>query len=88
MVKIQNNKDRVLHRLKIVNGHIQKVIKMVENDEYCIDILHQSLALQKALKQIDMVIMEEHLKTCAVHQAKEGQENDMVKELLGIYKFK
>lgn len=88
MVHINNNKQRIVHRLKIVNGHLQKVIKMAENGDYCIDVLHQSLAVQKALKQIDMLLMEDHLQTCAVDQVKNGEEHKMVKELVGIYKFK
>lgn len=88
MVTIKTNKDRIVHRLKIASGHLHKVIQMVESEKYCIDILHQSLAIQKALKQIDMLIMEDHLKTCAVDQAKNGEENKMVSDLLGIYKFK
>lgn len=88
MVNIKNNKQRIVHRLKIINGHLQKVIKMTENGHYCIDVLHQSLAVQKALKQVDMIIMEDHLKTCAVDQIKKGKENAMVKDLIGIYKFK
>jgi DNA-binding FrmR family transcriptional regulator len=88
MVQIKTHKDRISHRLKIVNGHLRKVIEMVENDTYCIDVLHQSLAVQKALKNVDMLIMEEHLKTCAIDQVKNGQEQKMVKELVDIYKFK
>jgi DNA-binding FrmR family transcriptional regulator len=74
--------------MKIAHGHLNKVIKMLENDEYCINILHNSLAVQKALKSIDMIIMEDHLKTCAVDQIKEGKETQMVKDLIGIYKYK
>jgi len=88
MVHIKNNKQRIIHRLKIVQGHLQKVHRMIEGDKYCIDVLHQSLAVQKALKQIDMLMMEDHLKTCAIHQIKEGQEDKTVQELIGIYKFK
>ena len=88
MVHIKNNKERILHRLKIVKGHLQKVHQMIEGDNYCIDVLHQSLAVQKALKQIDMLMMEDHLKTCAIHQIREGKEDKMVQELIGIYKFK
>lgn len=88
MVTIKTNKDRIVHRLKIASGHLHKVIQMVESEKYCIDILHQSLAIQKALKQIDMLIMEDHLKTCAVDQAKNGEEYKMVSDLLGVYKFK
>ncbi|HRN70566.1 MAG TPA: metal-sensing transcriptional repressor [Candidatus Woesebacteria bacterium] len=88
MVTIKSNKDRIVHRLKIANGHLHKIIQMVESDEYCIDVLHHSLAVQKALKQIDMLMMEDHLKTCAIDQIKNGEETKMVSDLLGIYKFK
>ena len=88
MVKLHTKKEKVLHRLRIAKGHIEKIISMIEHDEYCIDVLHQSLAVQKALKTIDMEIMEEHLKTCAVSQIKDGNEDKMVSELIGIYKYK
>ena len=88
MVHIKNNKQRILHRIKIVKGHLQKVHEMIEENEYCINVLHHSLAVQKALKQIDMLMMEDHLKTCAIHQIKEGKEDKTVQELIGIYKFK
>ena len=74
--------------MKIVKGHLQKVKKRIEEKKYCIDVPHHSLAVQKALKQIDMLMMEDHLKTCAIHQIKEGKEDKTVQELIGIYKFK
>ena len=88
MVTIKNNKDRLLHRMKIIQGHLKKVMKMIEEDAYCIDVVHQSLALQKALKQVDMLIMEEHLQSCAVDQIKNGQEDKTIAELISIYKYK
>ncbi|MBP7967371.1 metal-sensing transcriptional repressor [Candidatus Woesebacteria bacterium] len=88
MVTIKNNKERLLHRMKIIQGHLKKVMTMIDEDAYCIDIVHQSLALQKALKQIDMLIMEEHLKTCAVEQIRDGQEEKTIEELISIYKYK
>lgn len=88
MVKIKDNKHRVLHRLKIVRGHLEKIIEMVEKDTYCIEVLNQSLAVQKALKAIDSTIMEEHLGTCAIDQVKKGKKDQFVKELVEIYKYK
>jgi DNA-binding FrmR family transcriptional regulator len=88
MVKLHTKKDRTLHRLKIIKGQLEKMIKMVEKDEYCISVLHNSLSVQKALKTIDMLIMEDHLKTCAIHQAQNGESDKLVSELLSIYKFK
>lgn len=88
MVKLRDEKHRILHRLKIVRGHLERIIEMVETDTYCMDVLHQSLAVQKALKQIDAVIIEDHLKTCAVDQIKNGKEDKTIKELTEIYGYK
>lgn len=81
-------KKTLLHRIKIIKGHLAAVERMVDKDEYCIKVIHQSLAIQKALKNMDSVIMEGHIKHCVVEQAKKGQEAKIVEELLGIYKYK
>ena len=47
----KDDKQRIVHRLKIARGHLNKVIQMIEDDEYCIDVLHQSQAVQQALRQ-------------------------------------
>ncbi len=88
MVTIKTNKERLLHRMKIIQGHLKKVMCMIDEDAYCIDIVHQSLALQKALKQVDMLIMEDHLQTCAVDQIKNGEGAKTIEELISIYKYK
>lgn len=83
-----NNKDNILHRLKIIKGHISGVEKMVENDAYCIDVVHQSLAIQKALKKLDALIMKDHIKHCVVDQIKKGDTQKITEELLKIYEYK
>lgn len=88
MVRIHSKKQSILHRLRIARGQISKLIEMVEKDTYCIEVLHTSLSTQKALKRTDEILMEEHLKTCAVHQIKDGKTDTFVKELIDIYKYK
>ncbi len=88
MVHIKTHKDGVLHRLKIARGQISKLIQMVEDDAYCIDTLHTSLSTQKALKKVDSILMEHHLKHCAVDQARSGETEKLVKELVEIYRYK
>ncbi len=77
-------KERKLHRLKIAQGHLQKVITMVDKDEYCIDIIHQSLAVQNALKSIDNLILENHLKMCAVDAIKKGKSTEAIAEIMQV----
>lgn len=81
----KNNQERVLHRLKIVRGHLNKVIKMVEDQEYCINTIHQSQAIQKALKEVDSIILENHLKTCVVDHIKKGEVESSVEEIMKIF---
>ena len=81
----QNKKD-ILHRAKIIQGHLSKVVSMIEEDEYCIDILNQSSAVQSALRKMDEVILEDHLRNCVVHKIKAGQGDDAAKEVMEAFK--
>ena len=82
----KDTQERILHRLKIARGHLNKVINMVESDDYCIDVLHQSQAVQKALKETDNVILENHLKTCAVDAINNGKKEEAIEEVMQVFK--
>lgn len=83
-----DHKKKSLHRIRIIQGHLKAIEQMIEDDEYCVDIVHQSMAVQKALKKLDMVIVQDHLQTCVVDQIKEGEEVKTVAELLKLYEMK
>lgn len=80
------DKAKIIHRLKIAEGHVRAVQKMVDEDKYCIDIIIQSKAVQSALKNVDAQILENHLNTCLISQIKNGKEEKAVSELLKIIK--
>jgi DNA-binding FrmR family transcriptional regulator len=82
------NKSRNLHRIRIIQGHLKAIEKMLSANKYCVDIIHQSMAVQKALKKLDMQIMKEHLSTCVVDQIKNDQVDRSVEELLKLYEMK
>lgn len=82
----KDTQERILHRLKIAQGHLKKVIKMSENNEYCIDVIHQSQAVQKALEEADAVILENHLKTCVVDHIKKGNVKVSTEEIMKVFK--
>lgn len=81
-------KQRAMHRIKIIKGHIESIEKMIDGDKYCVDIVHQSQAVQKALHKLDVLIIEEHLNTCVIHQIKGGKEKKSTAELLRLFDFK
>lgn len=85
----KNTKKETLRRLKIIEGHLKKVIQMIEEDKYCIDVLQQSLAVQNALKKADSLILDQHLHQCVSKAFKKGKgkKEKSIKELLKVYEL-
>ncbi len=79
-------KLQILHRLKIARGHLDKVIKMVDEDAYCIDVLTQSQAVAAQIKEADVQILEGHLKTCVKDAMTSGDADASVLEVLKIFR--
>ncbi|MDO8674182.1 MAG: metal-sensitive transcriptional regulator [Dehalococcoidia bacterium] len=81
-------KTQVLNRLKSIQGHLRGVQRMVEEDQYCIDVIRQALAVQKAIEKVNAIVLENHLQTC-VARALRGDDPEererVVFELLQIY---
>jgi DNA-binding FrmR family transcriptional regulator len=86
MTKIINKK--ISRRLKIIEGQIRGLQRMVEEDKYCIDIITQTSAVKKALSGVEDVLLENHLATCATNQMKKGDVSKATKEILRVYKLK
>lgn len=84
MYRPKDTQERILHRLKISLGHLEKVIAMVEKGQYCIDVLHQSQAVQQALREVDNLILENHLKTCVADQIKKGKTDQVIGEVMKV----
>lgn len=84
----KSTKKDILHRLQIARGHLEKVIAMVECDDYCIDIVHQSMAVQAALKKADEVVLENHLKTCVADSLKKGEDKKVIDEVMRVIEKK
>lgn len=86
---MDDHKKKILHRIKIAHGHLEKVIKMVESDEYCLDIVQQTQAVEMALRRVDELILENHLKTCVRKSMKSGKDIDeKVREVIEVFKRK
>lgn len=82
----QKLKKRAVHRAKIMRGQLDGLVKAIENEVYCPDILIQSLAIQKSLKSLDAFLIENHLRSHVTHQmAHAPQSEKAIKELIKIY---
>ncbi|MBP2326255.1 DNA-binding FrmR family transcriptional regulator [Kibdelosporangium banguiense] len=73
------DKEAFLKRLRRVEGQIRGLQRMVENDEYCIDVLTQISAATKALQAVSLGLLDEHLKHCVADAIAQGGENADVK---------
>lgn len=80
--------ERIVHRLKIAKGHLEKVIKMIEEDRYCIDVLHQMQAVESGLKETGNVVLENHLKSCVADAISIGEKDKVIAEIMTIFKKK
>ncbi len=81
-------KRRAVHRAKILAGQISALAKGIERADYCIDLLLQSLSIQKSLRSLDKLMLENHLHTHVVHQMRNSKEAPRaIKELLKIYTY-
>ncbi len=81
-------KQKLIHRLKIVEGQVRGLQEMLTNDAYCIDVITQTSAVKQALSGIEDALMENHLSTCVVYQMKKGKENTAIREILKVYRLK
>lgn len=78
-------KEAADKRINIIKGQIEGLQKMIENNEYCIDLLNQSLAIQNSLKSLDALLLERHLETHVAHQM-EHEKDKAVTELVTLFK--
>lgn len=79
--------NRAVRRLKIIAGQLKGLERMLDEGKYCIDVLHQALAIKQALSGVEDLILENHLSTCVSHQMKSGKTSMATKEILNIYKL-
>ena len=91
MAEIVIDNQRIVQRLKSVEGHIRGVQKMVEEDAYCMDIVNQIQAVQAALNKVSSLILDRHLHTC-VTTAIRGDDADererVINEVLSVFNAK
>ncbi len=80
-------KKRALRRLQIVKGQLKGLEKMIDEEQYCVDIITQSSAIKQALSGIDDLLLENHLSTHVAMQMKAGQSRKAIAEIAKVYKL-
>ena len=78
----------ILNRLKSVEGHVRGIQRMVENGDYCIDIVNQVLAVQRALHKVNARVLERHLHTCvttAIRGDEPKERERVIGEIMDVF---
>ncbi len=78
----------IINRLKSIEGHVRGIQRMVEDDAYCIDIMNQNLAVQRALERVNGLILERHLQTCVTTAIKgddPAERERVIAEIMSVF---
>ena len=84
----QQGRSQILNRLKSVDGHLRGVIKMVDEDAYCMDVIKQLQAVQGAIGRVNALLLQDHLQTCvttAIRGEAAGERERVIGELLSLF---
>jgi DNA-binding FrmR family transcriptional regulator len=82
--------ENTLRRLKTVEGHLRGVIRMVEEDAYCIDVIRQIQAIEAALNKVSSRILEDHLNSCVITAIQGNDKNErerVLKEITEVFEM-
>jgi CsoR family transcriptional regulator, copper-sensing transcriptional repressor len=83
-----DTKQRALTRLRRIEGQVQGVQRMVEEDKYCVDIMLQISAIQGALEQVSKMLMRRHIESCVMDSMKAGSDRERarkIEELIEVF---
>lgn len=85
---MNQTKQKLIRRLKIIEGQTRGLQEMLEKGVYCIDIITQTSAVKQALSSVEDALMENHLNTCAADQIQKGKSKKATEEILKVYRLK
>lgn len=79
--------EKIIRHLSVIEGQVRGLKKMLEEDTYCIDVITQTSAVRNSLSSIEEKLLENHLNTCAIAQMKSEKQEQVVNEILKVYKL-
>lgn len=85
---MHTKKQKLIRRLKIIEGQVRGLQNMIDKDVYCIDVITQTSAVKQGLSNLEDLLLEGHLGHCLVNQIQKGQTGKATEEILKVYKLK
>ena len=83
----ETERKAILNRLRSARGHIDGVIRMVEDDAYCVDVMKQLSAVQGSLEASSRAMLRNHLETCVAEAMRSGRTSEIVDELMDALRY-
>jgi DNA-binding FrmR family transcriptional regulator len=80
-------REQALKRLSYIEGHLAGVRRMIDEEQYCVDVLKQTYAVRRAIEKMEALLLDGHLHTCVVEGVRDGREEQVVGELLELYEL-
>jgi DNA-binding FrmR family transcriptional regulator len=80
-------KENMVKRLNRIEGQIRGISRMIDEDVYCDDVLHQISSVESALHGVKTVLLEAHMNSCVIEQIKEGKDEVMDELMTTLRKF-
>jgi DNA-binding FrmR family transcriptional regulator len=74
-------------RLASIEGHVKAIKRMVDDDVYCVDVLKQTYAVERALKRFEAELLRGHLASCVPSAIREGRKNEILAELGDVFEL-
>ncbi len=84
----EGHQTTIINRLKSIEGHVRGIQRMVSEDAYCIDIINQVLAVQRALDKVNSLILKRHLQTCvttAIQGNDPAERQRVIDEIMQVF---
>ncbi|SIT88491.1 metal-sensing transcriptional repressor [Edaphobacillus lindanitolerans] len=81
-----DEKEQLINRLRRIEGQVRGIQNMIENDRYCIDILTQISAVNAAMKNVGLQLLEKHTHHCVTNAIQNGEGEDAIDELMDVFK--
>lgn len=85
--RMQANKTDALKRLNYIEGHLKGIRKMIEEDQYCVDVLKQTYAVKRAIDRLEELLVNGHLKHCVKNGILEGRDEEVLNELNELFEL-
>lgn len=85
---MNNFKNEAVKRISIAEGHLRKVKRMLQDDSYCPDVIHQNQAVQAALRKVDEIVLHGHLHTCVLEDihGPRAKNEKLVEEIVDLFR--